>query len=86
MKFLGWRKKENVLEILGMIDVIVKEDKSISQVGPKEELNNTLDSNKLKLDVKLLDIIVEVLLFGKEDGDLDLEIDSLDQEPKKHLS
>ena len=69
MKFLGGRKLENVLEILGMIDVIEKEDKSIFQDGLKEEHNNTLDSNKLKQDVKQSDIIAEVLQFGKEDGD-----------------
>ena len=75
-----------MLEILGMIDVIEKEDKSISQDGLKEELNNTLDSNKPKQDVKLLNIIVEVLQFGKEDGDLDLEANSLDLDLKKLLS
>ena len=69
MKFLGGRKLENVLEILGMIDVIEKEDKSIFQDGLKEEHNNTLDLNKLKQDVKQSDIIAEVLQFGKEDGD-----------------
>jgi len=53
MKFLGGRKQEDVLKILGMINVSQKEENAIFQDGLKEKLNNTLDLNRLKQDVEL---------------------------------
>jgi len=86
MKFLGSRKEEVVLEILGVMAVIQKEDKYIFQDGLKEELNNILIWNKQKPDVKLSNNLAEVLQSGKENGVLDQEKNSLDLDHKKHHS
>jgi len=76
MKFPGWNIMENVLEILGMIeDVIRKLDNIIFQDGLRDVLNNIVPLNKQKQDVKELVETVEVLQSIKEDGELELNID-----------
>jgi len=55
--------------------VIKKEDNIIFQDGLRDVLNNIIPLNKQRQDVKELVETVEVSPFGKEDGELELNID-----------
>jgi len=66
----------DVVKIHGSIpDVIKKLDNIIFQDGLKDVLNNIIPLNKQRQDVKELVETVEVSPFGKEDGELELNID-----------
>jgi len=86
MKFLGLKKIVDVLVIVGLIYATKKEDSIISLVGHKEELNNIQLLNKPKQDVKLSDMHVVDSHYGQEDGELDLVLNLLNPNHKKHLS
>jgi len=78
---------ENVLKILGMIeDVIKKLENIIFQDGLRDVLNNIVPLNKQKQDVKELIETVLVSHSGKEDGELEPNIDLQNLAHKKPLS